>query len=69
MSMDQWRRAMTPYLHDVAASGDYPNIARFLDVDADIAVEDANRFELGLNWLLDGIEASLPRRPRKRKRP
>ncbi len=48
-------------------SGDYPNLSNFLGDDVEAGVEriadllfDAKRFERGLGWLLDGIEASLP---------
>jgi hypothetical protein len=43
-------------------------MTRFLDRGERLGIEDAERFEVGLGWLLDGIEASLPTRSRRRKR-
>jgi hypothetical protein len=43
-------------------------VQRFLDSDEPVAVEDPDRFETGLRWLLDGMEASLPRSRKGRPR-
>ena len=68
MSMDEWREVAEPYLRDLVDTGAYPHVQRFLDSDEPVAVEDPDRFETGLRWLLDGIEASLPRSRKWRRR-
>jgi len=59
MSMDEWRKVAEPYLRDLIATGAYPNVERFMLRDQPL-IDDPDRFEVGLRWLLDGIEASLP---------
>jgi AcrR family transcriptional regulator len=65
MSMDEWRKVAKPYMRDLIATGAYPNVERFIQSDQPL-IEDPDRFELGLRWLLDGIEASLPKRRKGR---
>ncbi|MFG1791837.1 TetR/AcrR family transcriptional regulator [Nocardia sp. NPDC049149] len=51
----EWQQAVAPYLHEVLAGGEYPEFGRrvrdAVDPDAD------QRFEFGLNCVLDGIAA------------
>ncbi|KFE70441.1 TetR/AcrR family transcriptional regulator C-terminal domain-containing protein [Hyalangium minutum] len=60
----QWQAASGPYLERMLATGRYETLAE--------AVRDARHldaaeiFELGLDYLLDGIEANLPSRDRRR---
>lgn len=46
------------YIAAQAASGDYPHLARFVGKDMGLGVK-AERFEIGLEWLLAGIEAEV----------
>jgi AcrR family transcriptional regulator len=41
----------------VLATGKFPNVARFLAMDAELPDDDG--FERALNWILNGIEADL----------
>ena len=41
----------------VLATGKFPNVTRFLAMDAELPDDDA--FERALNWILNGIEADL----------
>jgi AcrR family transcriptional regulator len=56
---DEWRAAMEPYWRDMIATGEFPRLARAADTDWDLL--DADRFELGLGWLLDGVAARYER--------
>ena len=50
----EWQAAMRPYLAGLADSGRFPNLAEVLRAPAE---NDADyTFELGLDWLLDGIK-------------
>jgi AcrR family transcriptional regulator len=46
------------YLATQTATGDYPHLADFLDKEVGLGVK-AEKFELGLEWLLTGIEAEV----------
>jgi len=46
------------YIATQAASGDYPHLAAFVDEDMGLGVK-AEKFEIGLEWLLTGIEAEV----------
>jgi hypothetical protein len=46
------------YLADQAASGKYPHLAEFVGKEVGLGVK-AEKFEVGLEWLLTGIEAEI----------
>jgi AcrR family transcriptional regulator len=46
------------YIAAQAASGDYPHLSEFLGQDMSLGVK-AEKFEIGLEWLLTGIEAEV----------
>ncbi len=46
------------YIRAQAESGDYPHLAEFVGQDMTLGVK-AERFEIGLEWLLAGIEAEV----------
>jgi AcrR family transcriptional regulator len=46
------------YVRAQAASGDYPHLAEFIDKDVILGVK-AEKFEVGLEWLLTGIAAEV----------
>ena len=48
----QWQRQVTAYLHDLAASGDYPHIAPLL-AEGYAATDDS--FDTGLDWIIESI--------------
>jgi AcrR family transcriptional regulator len=52
------------YIAAQAASGDYPYLAEFIGQDISLGVK-AEKFELGLEWLLTGIEAEVGSSPAK----
>ena len=52
-----WRAAAEAYLHDLAGSGNYPNLAAFGAAGLLHSKYDELTFETGLNWLLTGIAA------------
>jgi AcrR family transcriptional regulator len=56
---DAWREAMEPYWREMIATGEFPRMAKMTDVEWDFLNEE--RFELGLNWILDGIAARYER--------
>jgi AcrR family transcriptional regulator len=56
---DEWRRSMEPYWRDMIATGEFPRMAKMADVEWDFLNEE--RFELGLQWILDGIAARYGR--------
>lgn len=60
---EAWLKAMQSYTEDLIASGDFPNLAVLADADpfaeANPLELGAELFELGLEWMLDGIAASL----------
>lgn len=60
--VEQARRAATAhYVRREVAAGAYPHLATF-DVDELVTAGDAGaHFEQGLDWLLTGVEATLPR--------
>lgn len=52
-----------PYMRYLIESGEFPIIERFLAGEGGPPPQD--RFEQGLDWLLDGFAARLPRDPRR----
>lgn len=63
----QWRAAVEAYQQSLMATGDFPHLARAGSMEP-TSPEDLERvFTRGLDWLLGGIAASLPRAPRARK--
>jgi AcrR family transcriptional regulator len=76
---DEWLEAGLDYMREQLGAGDYPHIEALV-TDGDLGVtwdrlakvsDDEDRFERGLERLLDGIEADLKRRglvPRARSR-
>jgi AcrR family transcriptional regulator len=46
------------YIAAVVASGEYPHLAEFVGKDMSLGVK-AEKFEIGLEWLLAGIEAEV----------
>lgn len=46
------------YIAAQAASGDYPHLAKFVGKEMGLSVK-AEKFEIGLEWLLAGIEAEV----------
>jgi hypothetical protein len=46
------------YIAAQAASGEYPHLAEFVGKDMSLGVK-AEKFEIGLEWLLTGIEAEV----------
>jgi AcrR family transcriptional regulator len=56
---DEWREAMEPYWREMIATGEFPRLAKLADVEW--GFRDDDRFERGLEWLLDGIAARYER--------
>jgi AcrR family transcriptional regulator len=56
---DEWRARMEPYWREMIATGEFPRLARIAEAEWDSLNEE--RFELGLQWLLDGIAARYER--------
>jgi AcrR family transcriptional regulator len=56
---DEWREAMEPYWREMIATGEFPRLAAIADTEWDLLNEE--RFELGLQWILDGIAARYER--------
>ena len=48
-----------PYVRALLESGEFPLLSEFVGDDVDLEIED--RFELGLDWLLDGFAAKIGR--------
>ena len=48
-----------PYARALLESGEFPLLSEFIDDRVDIEIED--RFERGLDWLLDGFAAQIGR--------
>ncbi|MFD9415715.1 TetR/AcrR family transcriptional regulator C-terminal domain-containing protein [Streptomyces goshikiensis] len=65
IGIQEWTDAHAPYLDKVVKSGRHPLLARVIrDAELPHAADSAERgFELGLERLLDGWEATLPVRP------
>ena len=53
-----WQRSNGPYLTRMFATGNYPALAEVVHEAEHL--DAATRFDLGLGYLLDGIEANLP---------
>jgi AcrR family transcriptional regulator len=52
-------RLQEPHLRALLESGEFPLLSQFIAGGQDLQIED--RFELGLDWLLDGFAAQLGR--------
>ena len=48
-----------PYVRALLESGEFPLLSEFIGDEVDLQIED--RFELGLDWLLDGFAAKIGR--------
>lgn len=61
IGLDQGAREtlLLPYLRNLTAGGDFPHLTPLLQDDVQLYVNPEERFEQGLAWLLDGIEANL----------
>jgi AcrR family transcriptional regulator len=57
-----WVASATDYVQWAADTGRYPHMQAFGPVTVDCAEHTLQRFERRLNWVLAGIEASLPGR-------
>jgi AcrR family transcriptional regulator len=73
ISTSKGRRRAVPqprFSHAVLATNKYPNVARFVEMGAEL--QDDDGFERALRWILDGIEADLEphlrSQPAKRRR-
>jgi AcrR family transcriptional regulator len=56
---EEWRRSMEPYWREMIATGEFPRLAKLVDVEWELFADE--RFELGLGWILDGIAARYER--------
>jgi AcrR family transcriptional regulator len=61
LTMDEFREAIQPYVKRMMEAGDYPFLAR---ASSEGWHMDRDRFEAGLTFMLDGVEAFLARRQR-----
>lgn len=52
------RNEMLPYLKSLLATGEFPMLSR-MAADGMVLADTVSRFERGLSWLLDGIEANI----------
>ena len=59
LTEDEWRAASEPYVKSLLATGKYPTLARFIYAE-ELGDQDAN-FDFGLECILDGVAARLPR--------
>lgn len=55
------KAAVLPYLHELAAAGDFPRLTPLLEKGVGSHPDPETRFERGLAWMLDGIEHNLAR--------
>jgi AcrR family transcriptional regulator len=56
---DEWRQAMEPYWREMIATGEFPRLAELADTEWELMNDE--RFELGLQWILDGIATRYER--------
>ncbi|WP_285702362.1 TetR/AcrR family transcriptional regulator [Microtetraspora sp. NBRC 16547] len=61
LDLKQWMALQAPYLGSVIASGDYPVITKMTTEGGRAYADIEERFEYGLERLLDGLAAGLPR--------
>lgn len=52
------RQVLEPHVRELLASGEFPHLARFV-AEGGLEVMAADRFDQGLDWLLDGIARSI----------
>jgi len=57
MDKEQWQAAFGPYLMRTFATGRFPALAAVVHDGAHLDADET--FRIGLNFLLDGIEASI----------
>jgi AcrR family transcriptional regulator len=60
MTEQKWRKALEPYLRQIAATGRYPTFAR-LALENTALNDEATGFAFGLDCVLDGIAARIAR--------
>lgn len=58
-SSPQWQQAVVGYIEQVIATGEFPHLARAGAEHALLVGDDDHAFEVGLDWLLTGIGASI----------
>jgi AcrR family transcriptional regulator len=63
LSRDELMHVYAPYLRKMLATGRYPLMERIIREAEQPHMEPDERFEYGLERILDGIEGSLPDRP------
>ena len=62
MTAEQWRASVAPYIEQLLATGQYPNLQRAITSGGE---EDPDAvFEFMLNLLLDAIATRLPKQRR-----
>ncbi|SFQ07243.1 DNA-binding transcriptional regulator, AcrR family [Amycolatopsis arida] len=59
---ETWMRAFEPYVRSLMDSGEFPYFTRVVTEARQPHVDNDTRFERGLDRVLAGIEATLPRR-------
>jgi AcrR family transcriptional regulator len=57
LTEDDWREALEPYIRQITASDDYPQLTRAVSEFSDF--QSDKQFEFGLDSLLDGIAARI----------
>lgn len=55
MTRSEWQAMMAPYWEDMIATGAFPRLEAFAGDDWELMPED--RFERGLQWMIEGIAA------------
>ncbi|MCT9929546.1 TetR/AcrR family transcriptional regulator [Planotetraspora sp. A-T 1434] len=61
LDLMQWMTLQVPFLQSVVGSGQYPMVARMLTEGGQEYTDIDDRFDYGLERLLEGIAARLPR--------
>ncbi len=61
MTEKEWHGLIEPYMRQVLATGDYPNLARVV-MEADESEDKEKDFAFGLDCMLDGIAARIVER-------
>jgi AcrR family transcriptional regulator len=55
----EWQESVAPYMREILASGEYPNLAAMIE-GRGYQIDSDTRFSFGLQCLLDGIAQRLP---------